>query len=119
MSHANTISAAFGHDTALAMKAASRLPAEVDQLCASETTVWTFEDGSKLAVSESDVWEVVGRRQEMILELMEARERGVNRVWYGHIENAEPVAIEDAIRDLRRMDDFDTGDWGEYLWSGR
>jgi hypothetical protein len=56
------------------------------------------------------------RKTEMLFELMDAKERGIETVWYGNIENAEPIGIDDAIRDITKMDDeiIGEGTWGEY-----
>jgi len=118
MSHANTITAAFGLNSNLALEAARRVGIiDEDQLWKSETTVLTLTDGSKIAFSGPDLWEVAGRKQEMIVELMEAKERGITSVWYGNIENAEPVKIDDAIADITKMDEDSVGDgeWGEWM----
>jgi len=116
MSHAHTISTAYD-DSNLALEAARTIGIFYeDLLWGSDTTVVTLSDGSRIAFSESDVWEVVGRKQEMIVELMEAKERGVSTIWYGNIENAEPVKIDDAIADITKMDEDLVGDgeWGEW-----
>ena len=56
------------------------------------------------------------RKTELIAELMDAKERGVERVWYGHVEQAEPIRIDEAIRDIQAMDPDVMGDgtWGEW-----
>jgi len=56
------------------------------------------------------------RKASMLAELEIAEKRGVKRVWYGHIENAEPVKIHDAIADIERMDPdvIGEGTWGEW-----
>jgi hypothetical protein len=117
MSHANTITAAFGNDPNLAIEAARTIGIiDEDQLWKSEATVYTLTDGSRIAFSGLEVREVVGRKQEMLVELMFAKENGIKTVWYGNIENAEPVAIDDAIADITKMDEDAVGDgeWGEW-----
>jgi len=54
------------------------------------------------------------RKEEMLMELWEAREQGVCYVWYGHVEQAEWVDIDDAIRDIEQMDPdvIGEGTWG-------
>jgi hypothetical protein len=117
MSHANTITAAFGLNPNLALEAARTIGIiDEDQLWKSEATVYTLSDGSRIAFSGSDVWEVVGRKQEMLVELMFAKENGIETIWYGNIENASPVKIDDAIADITRMDEDAVGEgtWGEW-----
>ena len=58
----------------------------------------------------------ITRQREMLKGLLVAQESGITTVWYGNIENAEPVDIEEAINDIAKMDDDAIGDaiWGEW-----
>lgn len=117
MTHANRIYKTLPGAT-LAMQAAETIKIDEQQFWKSETTVYTLEDGSQLAFSGPEFYVVPGgRKGEMIVELMEAREGGVEMVWYGHPEQAEPIAIDEAIADIAQMDEdaFGDGEWGEYI----
>ena len=45
-----------------------------------------------------------------------AKAEGTKRVWYGHVEHAEPVDIDEAITDIEQMDPdvMGEGTWGEW-----
>lgn len=48
----------------------------------------------------------------MLAEIRQAKADGVERVWYGNVENA--VDIDDAIADIEQLNEnaVTTGDWG-------
>jgi len=56
------------------------------------------------------------RKTEMLFELMDAKARGIETVWYGNIENAEPVKIDDAIADITKMDEDAVGAGAWDVW---
>ena len=88
----------------------------VDQLWKSETSVFVFDDNSRVAFSCNDRWIIETGKDAMIIDLMEAKERGVERVWYGNVENAEPIGIDEAILDIRKMDADAIIEW---TWGAR
>ncbi len=103
-------------DAVQAAEAARSTAIAEDQLWGSETSVFTFDDDSSIAFSGLERLLIDTPKAKMLIELMGAKERGVKAVWYGHIENAEPVAIDDAIFDVLAMDEamFSGGSaWGE------
>ncbi|NTU67981.1 MAG: hypothetical protein HGB02_03770 [Chlorobiaceae bacterium] len=87
-----------------------------NQLWKSETSVFVFDDNSQVAFSGNERWIIETRKDSMLIELMEAKERGVDSVWYGNVENAEPIGIDEAILDIRKIDNdaIGEGDWGEW-----
>jgi len=97
-----------------ASEAAYQAAVAEDQLWASETSVFIFDDGSRIAFSGLERWLIDNRKSEMLIELQEAKEQGVCEVWYGQVENAEPIDIDDAIRDIEQMDPdaIGEGTWG-------
>ena len=101
-------------DIAEASEAAISTAVAEDQLWASETTVFIFDDNSRIAFSGPERWLIDTRKDEMLIELMEAKEQGVCEVWYGQVEQAEPVDIDEAIKDIEQMDPDVMGDgtWG-------
>jgi len=84
-----------------------------DQYWASETSVFVFDDNSSLAFSGLERLLINTPKAKMLIGLMGAKERGVKTVWYGNIENAEPIGIDDAIRDISAMseDVVGAGTW--------
>jgi len=56
------------------------------------------------------------RKNEMIDEIKAAKATGTTHIWYGNVENAEPIPIDDAIADIDQMDEAVIGDgsWGNY-----
>jgi len=57
------------------------------------------------------------KKTKLMIDLMRAQWHGVETVWYGHVEQAEPVEIYKAIRDIAQMDDElfrDGSSWGEW-----
>ena len=101
-------------DIAEADEAAISTAVAENQLWASETTVFIFDDNSRIAFSGMERWLIDTRKDEMLIELMEAKEQGVCEVWYGQVEQAEPVDIDEAIKDIEQMDPDVMGDgtWG-------
>ena len=60
---------------------------------------------------------ITDHKRQLLSELIASRDfGGVTKVWYGHIEQAEPVDIDDAIRDIAKMDPDAVGEgsWGEW-----
>lgn len=115
MTRAEAIVMAAAGDYDLTHEIAESVAVRADQYWASETTVYTLPDDSRVFLSGPDFWTYgIGRKQEMLVELMEAREYGATRVWYGNVENAEPVDIADAIVDIMQMEDVGAGSWGEW-----
>lgn len=103
-------------DAVQALEAARSTAIAEDQYWASETSVFVFDDGSSIAFSGLERLLINTPKAKMLIGLMGAKERGVKTVWYGHIENAEPVAIDEAIFDVIAMDEGAFGDssWGEW-----
>ena len=116
MTRAQAIVMAAAGDYNRAYEAAEAIAVSKDQYWASETTVYTLPDDSRIALSGTDFWAVSGPKHELLVELMEARECGTEQVWYGNVENASPFAIDEAITDIMRMDENAIGDgsWGEW-----
>jgi len=81
-----------------------------------DLTATVHGDGITVFVTVSDSYIHVGRHAELLIEMMNAAEKGVARVWYGNIENAEPVPIREAVLDILQMDPdaIGEGDWGEW-----
>jgi len=55
-------------------------------------------------------------KNELIEALINARSNDVHTVWYGNVENAEPVNINDAILDISTMSDDEIGDGTWDVW---
>jgi len=53
---------------------------------------------------------------EVLRGMRRAKAGGMKRVWYGPVEHAEPIDIEDAIEDIEQMDPdvIGEGTWGEW-----
>jgi len=54
---------------------------------------------------------------DVLWGMRRAKAEGTRRVWYGNIENAEPIDIDEAIEDIEQMDPDAMGDgssWGEW-----
>jgi len=56
------------------------------------------------------------RKTEMLAEIKAAKAAGTTHIWYGHVEQAEPIQIDEAIRDIQAMDPdvMGEGAWGEW-----
>ncbi len=91
-------------DAVQAIETAISTAVAEDQLWESETSVFVFDDNSRIAFTCGDKRLIDTRKEEVLIELMEAKEQGVERVWYGHVEQAEPIQIDEAIRDITAMD---------------
>lgn len=54
------------------------------------------------------------RKETMLAEIRQAKASGVKEIWYGNIENAEPIDIDDALTDIAQMDEdsIGEGNWG-------
>ncbi len=85
-------------DAVQAAEAAMSTAIAEDQFWASETSVFTFDDNSRIGFSGAERWLINTRKMAMLADLMDAKERGVERVWYGSIQ------IDEAIRDITAMD---------------
>jgi hypothetical protein len=104
-------------DAVQAAEAARSTAIAEDQYWASETSVFVFDDNSSIAFSGLERLLINTPKAKMLIGLMGAKERGVKTVWYGHIENAEPIGIDEAIFDVLAMDEdmFSGGSsWGEW-----
>jgi len=57
---------------------------------------------------------------EVLRAMRKAKAEGTKRVWYGHVEHAEPVDIDEAITDIEQMDPDVMGDgtWGRVARRG-
>jgi len=55
-------------------------------------------------------------KEILIAQLEYVKRQGETTVWYGHIEQAKPIDIDEAIKDIKQMDPDAIGDgtWG--LW---
>jgi len=76
-----------------------------------------FQQPKSGAKMTQETQEILTKKTKMMIELMRASGQGVETVWYGHVEQAEPVEIYKAIRDIARMDDAmfqDGSSWGEW-----
>jgi len=104
-------------DAVQAAEAARSTAIAEDQYWASETSVFVFDDNSSIAFSGLERLLINTPKAKMLIGLMGAKERGVKMVWYGHVENAEPIGIDEAIFDVLAMDEdmFSGGSsWGEW-----
>lgn len=54
------------------------------------------------------------RKTEMLIEIKSSANQGTEFIWYGNVENAEPVPICDAVADIEVMDEgvIGEGTWG-------